>query len=160
RKPSGRLDCRNSGTTTRLLMGLLSAHRFAATLTGDASLRRRPTARVAGPLEQMGARITTDNGRLPLTVDGGRLRPIEYESPVASAQVKTALLFAGLSGQVPITVSEPVRSRDHTERLLRVLGVECRGPGPGARGPGNRVELEPVDRIAAFDGTIPGDMSS
>ena len=153
RRPAKVLDCRNSGTTVRLLMGLLSAHRFAATLTGDASLRRRPMARVAGPLEAMGARITTTDGRLPVTVRGGPLHDFEYESPVASAQVKTALLFAGLAGGVAVTVTEPQRSRDHTERMLHMLGAWCVTRG-------NTVAIQPVERLPAFGGMIPGDFSS
>ncbi len=153
RRPGGSLDCRNSGTTARLLMGLLAAHRFTATLTGDASLRRRPMARIAGPLGDMGAAIRTTDGRLPVTIRGGALRSIDYVSPVASAQVKTALLFAGLAGGVGVRVTEPVRSRDHTERLLTMLGVRC-----AVRG--RSVTLEPVERLPAFGGTIPGDFSS
>jgi 3-phosphoshikimate 1-carboxyvinyltransferase len=153
RRPSKTLDGGNSGTTVRLLMGLLSAHRFTATLTGDASLRGRPMARVSGPLVAMGARITSPNGRLPVTVRGGDLHEFAYESPVASAQVKTALLFAGLSGGVSVSVTEPVRSRDHTERLLAMLGAGC-----GVRG--NTVTLEPVERLPAFAGAVPGDFSS
>ena len=153
RRPAKTLDARNSGTTVRLLMGLLAAHRFQATLTGDASLRRRPMARVAGPLEAMGARITTTDGRLPVTVRGGALSEIEYQSPVASAQVKTALLFAGLSGGVRVMVTEPVRSRDHTERMLRMLGASCVVHG-------NTVTIQPVERLGAIGGTIPGDFSS
>jgi 3-phosphoshikimate 1-carboxyvinyltransferase len=152
-KPGRVLDCRNSGTTVRLLMGLLAAHRFESRLTGDASLRRRPMARIAGPLGEMGARIRTNDGRLPVTIRGGPLEGIDYASPVASAQVKTAILFAGLAGQVPVSVSEPVRSRDHTERLLAGLGARVSVVG-------NRVELEPVDRLPAFGGEVPGDFSS
>ena len=153
RRPARRLDCRNSGTTARLLMGLLSAHHFPVTLTGDASLRRRPMGRIATPLEAMGARIETTDGKLPVTVRGGTLRAFEYASPVASAQVKTALLFAGLAGGVPVSVTEPVRSRDHTERLFGVLGVGCWVLG-------NTVRTEPVEHIPAFEGDIAGDFSS
>ncbi|HEY2806883.1 MAG TPA: 3-phosphoshikimate 1-carboxyvinyltransferase [Gemmatimonadales bacterium] len=157
RKPGKRLDARNSGTTARLLMGLLSAHPFAATITGDASLRRRPMARVAAPLESMGARLTSTGGRLPLTVRGGTLRELDYTSPVASAQVKTALLFAGLAGGVRVSVSEPVKSRDHTERMLQELGVPIAMRGSAG---GVRVELHPVPGIPPFGGVIPGDFSS
>ena len=153
RKPARTLDCGNSGTTARLLMGLLAAHPFAATLTGDASLRRRPMARVAAPLQDMGARITTTDGRMPVTVRGGTLRAFAYDSPVASAQVKTALLFAGLAGGVPVSVREPVPSRDHTERLLQMLGVTCRVVG-------TVVQVEPARSLPAFEGEIPGDFSS
>jgi 3-phosphoshikimate 1-carboxyvinyltransferase len=152
-RPAKTLDCLNSGTTARLLLGLLSAHRFAATLTGDASLRRRPMARIAGPLEAMGARITTTDGHLPVTVRGAALHDFVYESPVASAQVKTALLFAGLAGGVSVSVTEPVRSRDHTERILKVLGVGCEVLG-------NTVMIQPAERLPAIGGTIPGDFSS
>ena len=134
-------------------MGLLAAHRFPATLSGDASLRRRPMGRVAEPLAAMGARITTKGGHLPARITGAALSALDYQSPVASAQVKTALLFAGLAGRVPVAVTEPVRSRDHTERMLRELGV-------GAWTTGNTVRLEPADRIPAFEIEIPGDFSS
>ena len=120
--PAARLNCGNSGTTARLLLGLLAGQSFAATLTGDASLRRRPMRRVTEPLREMGARIATNGELLPVTIRGGRLRPLEYSSPVASAQVKSALLLAGLTGGVAVTVHEPYRSRDHTERLLAHLG--------------------------------------
>lgn len=153
RRPARRLDARNSGTTARLLLGLLSAHPFAATITGDASLRRRPMARITTPLEAMGARVSTTHGRLPVTITGGALHAFEYVTPVASAQVKTALLFAGLAGGVHVSVTEPVRSRDHTERLLKVLGVGCQVSG-------NTVTLEPVSSLPAFGGSIPGDFSS
>jgi 3-phosphoshikimate 1-carboxyvinyltransferase len=153
RRPARALDCRNSGTTARLLMGILAAHRFRATLTGDRSLRRRPMRRIADPLERMGARVVTTDGCLPATVRGGPLQPLEYDSPVASAQVKTALLLAGLAGGVRVTVREPVRSRDHTERMLRVLGARCEVRG-------STVELEPPDHLPAFNTTVPGDISS
>ena len=118
------LDCGNSGTTTRLLLGLLAGHRFAATLTGDASLRRRPMRRVTGPLARMGARITERGGDgLPLTIRGGELLPLRYELPVSSAQIKSALLLAGIVGGVEVALREPHgRSRDHTERMLREFG--------------------------------------
>jgi 3-phosphoshikimate 1-carboxyvinyltransferase len=154
RRPGSSLDCRNSGTTARLLLGLLSAHPFTATLTGDRSLRRRPMARVADPLGLMGARIALTEGRLPATVRGGPLAPLRgYASPVASAQVKTCLLLAGLAGGVQVVLTEPVRSRDHTERLLRRLGVHCESDGV-------RVTLEPPGGLPAFDGRVPGDISS
>jgi len=122
--PSGsRLHCGNSGTTARLVLGILAGQRFAATLTGDASLRRRPMRRVTEPLRQMGATIQERGDGLPLTIHGGRLRGLVYTSPVASAQVKGALLLAGLTGGVPVTIREPYRSRDHTERLFGYLGL-------------------------------------
>src|SRR6185369_2048502 len=123
-RPAETLDCGNSGTTTRLLLGLLAAHRFPATLTGDASLRRRPMRRVTVPLARMGARFDERDGDgLPLTVRGGPLAPLRYELPVSSAQIKSALLLAGLAGGVGVELREPHgRSRDHTERMLRAFG--------------------------------------
>jgi 3-phosphoshikimate 1-carboxyvinyltransferase len=155
RRPAGVLDCGNSGTTTRLLHGLLSGHRFASTLTGDASLRRRPMRRVTVPLSRMGARFEEHGGDgLPLTVRGGSLSPLRYEMPVSSAQIKSSLLLAGVAGGVEVELREPTgRSRDHTERMLRHLGfdVEERGGWIGFR---------PGGRIGAFDLQVPGDPSS
>src|SRR3989442_4853810 len=122
--PHAPLYCGNSGTTARLMLGILAGQRFAATLTGDASLRRRPMRRVTEPLRAMGAEVQERGGdALPLTIRGGRLRPLTYTTPVASAQIKSALLFAGLTGKVAVTIREPYRSRDHTERLFVHLGL-------------------------------------
>ncbi|CAN5898669.1 3-phosphoshikimate 1-carboxyvinyltransferase [soil metagenome] len=155
RAPERTLDCGNSGTTTRLLLGLLAAHRFRATLTGDASLRRRPMRRVALPLAEMGARFEERAGDgLPLTIRGGSLRPIRYAMPVSSAQIKSALLLAGVAGEVEVDLLEPSgRSRDHTERMLRAFGydvVERDG----------WIEFRPGGRIEPFDIQVPGDPSS
>lgn len=155
RKPSAILDCGNSGTTARLLLGLLAAHPFAATLTGDRSLRRRPMRRVTAPLGLMGARFEErpEDG-LPLTVRGGRLTGLRYEMPVSSAQIKSALLLAGVAGDVPVALREPAgRSRDHTERMLRAFGYPVEEQhGWIAFAPGGRVE--------PFDLQVPGDPSS
>ena len=106
--PVSRLHCGNSGTTARLMLGILAGQRFAATLTGDASLRRRPMRRVTEPLRVMGAEIQEKGGdALPLTIHGGRLRSLTYTTPVASAQIKSALLLAGLTGNVGVTIREP-----------------------------------------------------
>src|SRR6059036_1869983 len=122
--PAFRLNCGNSGTTARLILGILAGQRFAATLTGDASLRRRPMRRITEPLRAMGAHIEEEQGdSLPLTIRGGKLRNFTYTSPVASAQIKSALLLAGLVGGVAVTIREPYLSRDHTERLLVHLGL-------------------------------------
>ena len=155
RRPDRVLDCGNSGTTTRLLLGLLAGHRFAATLTGDASLRRRPMRRVTVPLARMGARFTERGGDgLPLTVHGGSLRAIRYELPVASAQLKSALLLAGLAGGVEVALREPGgRSRDHTERLLRAFGFRIEDRG-------GWLEFAPTGRLEPFDIQVPGDPSS
>ena len=152
--PDGRLDCGNSGTTARLLLGLLAAHRFTAVLTGDASLRRRPMRRVTEPLVAMGARVTEPvHDGLPLTITGGRLHALEWRLPVASAQIKSALLLAGAIAGVPVTLHEPAPSRDHTERMLRHFGF-------GIEQRGSVLMLAPTGSLAAFDIDIPGDPSS
>jgi len=149
------LDCGNSGTTTRLTLGLLAAHDFAATLTGDDSLRRRPMRRVTTPLGAMGARFTEQNGDgLPLTIHGGSLKPLRYELPVSSAQIKSALLLAGMAGQVEVSLREPHgRSRDHTERLLRAFGYDLTERD-------GWITSKPTGRIEPFTIEVPGDPSS
>jgi 3-phosphoshikimate 1-carboxyvinyltransferase len=155
RRPDDVLDCGNSGTTTRLLLGLLAGHRFTATLTGDGSLRRRPMRRVTQPLSQMGARFTEQGGDgLPITVRGGPLAPLRYEMPVSSAQIKGALLLAGVAGAVEVELREPHgRSRDHSERLLRAFGyaVDERD---------GWIRFVPTGRIEPFELEVPGDPSS
>lgn len=128
--PAAPLDAGNSGTTARLMSGVLAALPFASTLIGDASLSKRPMGRVAKPLTEMGATFEFANGDgLPMTVRGGALRGLTWHSPVASAQVKSALLLAGYTAGVPVEVHEPVVSRDHTERMMRGLGVDVRSEG-------------------------------
>lgn len=124
RTPAGPIDCGNSGTTARLLLGVVAGFPVTATLTGDASLSRRPMRRVTEPLERMGAIFETTDGRLPVKVIGGALAAIEFQMPVASAQVKTAVLLAGLRAEGTTTVTEPAPSRDHTERMLPAFGVQ------------------------------------
>ena len=125
RAASGTLDMGNAGTAMRLMMGLLAPQRFDATLIGDASLMRRPMERVAQPLRAMGARIDTHEGRPPVVIHGTpELRGIEYTLPVASAQVKSALLLAGVAANGRTVITEPAPSRDHTERMLRAFGVQ------------------------------------
>ncbi|MEX2155745.1 MAG: 3-phosphoshikimate 1-carboxyvinyltransferase [Gemmatimonadales bacterium] len=149
-----RLHCGNSGTTARLLLGVLAGQRFASTLTGDASLRRRPMRRVTEPLRTMGAEIAERGDGLPLTIRGGKLRGLTYASPVASAQVKSALLFAGLTGSVAVTIREPYRSRDHTERLFAHLGL-------GIHEKSGAIVYEPShSNIPSFQLAVPGDASS
>jgi len=152
--PRAPLHCGNSGTTARLLLGILAGQRFAATLTGDASLRRRPMRRVTEPLRAMGAQISEHGDTLPLTIHGGRLRGLTYKSPVASAQVKSALLFAALTGGVPVTIREPYRSRDHTERLLAHLGLEIHEHDSVVSYQPSGVSVPP------FKLSVPGDTSS
>lgn len=157
REPSRVLDAENSGTTARLLSGVLAGLPLFAVLTGDQSLGRRPMARVIEPLRRMGARIEARaGGRLvPLCFlpGSGTLDPIEAELPVASAQVKSALLFAGLRASGRTTLSGRTGSRDHTERMLGALGV-------GLRAADNLISIDPVDAIPGFDIEIPGDVSS
>lgn len=154
--PNAPLNCGNSGTTARLGLGLLATRRFKSTLTGDRSLRRRPMRRVTGFLERMGAKISFAEGDgLPLTISGGSLRPITAELPVSSAQLKGALLFAGVLGGVPVRIREPNgRSRDHTERMLRAFGYTVTDETDGWIG------FEPSGRVTRFDFLIPGDISS
>ena len=154
--PRAPLDCGNSGTTARLLLGILAGQRFRARVTGDASLRRRPMRRVTEPLRTMGAEIVEEQGDgLPLAIRGGRLRSLVYTSPIASAQVKGALLLAGLAGRVAVTIREPYRSRDHTERLFVHLGLNLHEQG-GA------IAYEPSSRshFRSFQLSVPGDVSS
>lgn len=154
RRAADTLHCGNSGTAARFLLGALASYRFPARITGDASLRGRPMRRVTVPLSLMGA--TFDGpGRdgLPIVVRGGLLRDLDYDMPVAAAQVKTALLLAGLTGRVAVRLREPGRSRDHTERMLQALGVPLAVVG-------DHIALTPVDALPAFEVTVPGDPSS
>jgi 3-phosphoshikimate 1-carboxyvinyltransferase len=167
RDPAGDLDCGNSGTTMRLLCGVLSAARFRATLVGDETLSRRPMMRVAGPLRLRGAVIEgrqhptrADDIVAPLRIgplpEGRDLGPLEYVSPVSSAQVKSAILLSGLLAHGPTRFREPTVSRDHTERMLGALGCPLRTVGP-------LIEIDPSGwnrRMPAFDIDIPGDVSA
>jgi 3-phosphoshikimate 1-carboxyvinyltransferase len=153
RQPAGNLDCGNSGSTLRMLTGALAGRPFRAVLTGDESLARRPVERVAAPLRLMGATVLTSGGRPPVTVEGGRLAGIDFDMPVASAQVKTAVLLAGLQAEGETTVREPVPSRDHTERMLPAFGVDV------ARGPRSATVLGGA-RLRGTDVDVPGDASS
>jgi 3-phosphoshikimate 1-carboxyvinyltransferase len=154
REPDGPLDCGNAGTVLRLAAGVLAGQEGRFVLTGDESLSRRPHERVAEPLRQMGARVETTHGGAPVLVEGGRLTSIRYELPVASAQVKSAVLFAGMFAEGgPTTVVERVPTRDHSERLLRELGVPV-----GRRGA--NVSVSPVQRLAPFEVQIAGDFSA
>jgi 3-phosphoshikimate 1-carboxyvinyltransferase len=154
-EPGGVLDFGNSGTGIRLMAGLLAAHPFFSVLSGDRYLRRRPMRRVAEPLRLMGARISGRAGGTlaPLAIEGARLAGIAYRSPVSSAQVKSALLLAGLLADGETSITEPAPSRDHTERMLRFLGVEVRTRGA-------TVSLRGGGEWAARDLEVPGDPSS
>lgn len=156
RAPTHALDLGNSGTGLRLLAGLLAAQPFDVELTGDASLRSRPMARIADPLAAMGARIDTCDGRAPLQIRGSaRLRGIDYTLPVASAQVKSALLLAGLSAKGTTTLRSPGPTRDHTERMLSDMGVSLDGDVDA-----HIVSLDGPAEPRAFELSVPGDFSS
>lgn len=160
RGPGRILDCANSGTTARLMLGVLAGQELEATLTGDESLRRRPMRRVTDPLSRMGARFEplAAPGRLPLRMTGGALRALDYRLPVASAQLKSALLLAGVTGGVPVRLREPGFSRDHTERMLAAAGCALTSSPEGGA---NRVRLTaaPV-ALDPLDVAVPGDFSS
>lgn len=155
REPADVLDCGNSGTTMRVLAGVLAGQPFLSVLTGDASLRSRPMERVATPLRSMGATVLTREGGLaPLVILGGALRPMRHRLPVASAQVKSAVLLAGLYAEGVTVVEEPAPSRDHTERLLAAMGADVRREGNVISVSGLTGGLAPLDL------TVPGDLSA
>lgn len=155
RAPRSVLDLGNSGTSMRLLAGLLVGQRFATTLVGDPSLSSRPMRRVTGPLGRMGARIeTTDRGTAPLRITPvASLRPLSYELPVASAQVKSCLLLAGLYAEGETCITEPAPTRDHTERMLAAFGHPVRRAG-------SRICVTGGERLSACRLEVPGDISS
>jgi 3-phosphoshikimate 1-carboxyvinyltransferase len=159
REPDDVLDCGNSGTTMRLMLGLLAGRAGRHfVLSGDGSLRRRPMRRVAGPLAEMGAQIHGRQGGnlAPLAIAGQPLRGATIRTPVASAQVKSAILLAGLTAAGPTTVIEPAQSRDHSERMLRAFGAELRVGGPAD----TEVTIQPAQRLAGQRVVVPGDISS
>jgi len=158
--PEGPLDVENSGTGARLLLGVLSGQPLEAVVTGDDSLRRRPMARITDPLTAMGARFQAleEEGCLPIKVQGGPLKDLSYQMPVASAQLKSSLLLAGLVGEVEVGLVEPGRSRDHTEKMLTGLGISVISE---PRGAGWAVTLlEPPSALPPLDLDVPGDFSS
>ena len=152
--PHGNLDCANSGTTMRLLLGVLAGSAISATLDGDASLRGRPMDRVIDPLRSMGARIESRESRAPMAVTGTSLQGRRHTLPVPSAQVKSALLLAGLSASGPTTVVEPTSTRDHTERLLRAMGTDVNATADGIVIRPSHQPLRPIELA------VPGDFSS
>ena len=160
REPDGVLDLGNSGTSARLLSGILASHPFTSFMTGDGSLRRRPMQRVIEPLSRMGARfVSRDGGRMPLGIVGtDEMVPIEYRLPVASAQVKSCILLAGLNTAGETTVIEPEATRDHTERMLRHFGAEVRVVS--GEGRDKRITVVGWPELKARDVVVPGDPSS
>jgi 3-phosphoshikimate 1-carboxyvinyltransferase len=151
--PKESLDCGNSGSTIRMLSGLLAGQPFSSELMGDESLARRPMQRVIAPLTAMGAKIESNDGRPPLNLRGGNLQAIEYRMPVASAQVKTCILFAGLFADGETRIVEPLRTRNHGELALASFGahLECQG---------NEVRIRGGQRLRGIEARVPGDLSS
>ena len=151
--PSQPLDCGNSGSTIRMLSGIIAAQKFSSEMEGDESLSRRPMERVITPLTAMGAQIISQNGRPPLRITGAKLKGIDYKMPVASAQVKTCLLFAGLLADGETRIEEPLRTRDHGEVALRAFGAQVESKG-------NEVRIRGGQRLRGIDVRVAGDISS
>ncbi len=151
--PGQPLDCGNSGSTIRMLSGIVAGQKFGTEMAGDESLSRRPMERVITPLKAMGAEILSQNGRPPLRIAGGNLKGINYQMPVASAQVKTCLLFAGLLAEGKTRIEEPLRTRDHGEVALRAFGAQLERNG-------NAVSILGGQRLRGIDALVPGDLSS
>jgi len=152
-QPENDLDCGNSGSTMRMLSGLVAAQPGTYRFIGDESLSIRPMERIRKPLEQMGARVSLTDGHAPMTIHGSPLHAIDFEAPIASAQVKTAVLFAGLQANGTTSFAESVRTRDHTEHALRAFGVELLRRD-------DRLYIAGGQQLHAIDATVPGDISS
>ncbi len=151
--PSGPLDCGNSGSTMRMLSGIVAGQKFTSELIGDASLSRRPMERIIRPLTEMGANIESQQGRPPLRIHGGALKAVDYKMPVASAQVKSCVLLAGLFAEGETRVGEPLRTRDHTEVALRAFGVTIERKG-------NETRIRGGSPLHGIEARIPGDIST
>lgn len=151
--PNQPLDCGNSGSTIRMLSGIVAGQRFVSEMAGDESLSRRPMERIILPLTSMGAQIASQNGRPPLRITGAGLKGIHYKMPVASAQVKTCLLFAGLLADGETRIEEPLRTRDHGEVALRAFGAHLERKG-------NEVWIRGGQRLQGIEARVPGDLSS
>jgi 3-phosphoshikimate 1-carboxyvinyltransferase len=152
-QPKGDLDCGNSGSTMRMLAGLVAAQHGTFRFTGDESLTVRPMERIRKPLELMGARIELTDSHAPMTIHGTPLTAIDFEAPIASAQVKTAVLFAGLQAKGTTSIAEKVRTRDHSEHALRAFGATLERKD-------DRLHITGGQKLHALDATVPGDMSS
>ncbi len=153
KQPAEALDCGNSGSTMRMLSGLIAAHAHTFTLTGDHSLTLRPMERIRKPLAAMGADISLTDGHAPITIRGGELTAIDFDTPIPSAQVKTAVLFAGLQAKGTTSLSEAVRTRDHSEHALRAFGAQLTRTD-------ERLSIAGGQMLRAIDATVPGDLSS
>jgi 3-phosphoshikimate 1-carboxyvinyltransferase len=152
-QPAGALDCGNSGSTMRMLAGLIAPHPHTFTMIGDESLTVRPMERIRKPLSAMGAKIDLVDGHAPMTIHGGPLKAIDFETPIPSAQVKTAVLFAGLQAEGTTSLSEAVRTRDHTEHALRAFGAKLERAG-------EKLSIAGGQKLSAIDAIVPGDISS
>ena len=157
RAPSSALDCGNSGSTMRMLSGIVAGQPFTSEMMGDESLSRRPMERVIQPLSAMGAQIASQQGKPPLKITGGALQAIDYKMPVASAQVKSCLLFAGLFADGETRIEEPLRTRNHGEVALRTFGVQLQRKSTGQ---GSEVRIRGGQRLRGVEARIPGDLSS
>lgn len=152
-QPTGDLDCGNSGSTMRMLAGLIAPHPHTFTMIGDHSLTMRPMERIRKPLAAMGAKIDLVDGHAPMTIHGGPLKAIDFDTPIPSAQVKTAVLFAGLQAEGVTSLSEAVRTRDHSEHALRAFGARLERTG-------ERLSIAGGQKLQAINATVPGDISS
>ena len=155
--PTHALDCGNSGSTMRMLSGIVAGQKFTSEMMGDESLSRRPMARVIAPLSAMGAQIASQEGRPPLRITGAALKAIDYKMPVASAQVKSCLLFAGLFAEGETRIEEALRTRDHGEVALRAFGAKL---DRKTSGQGNEVRIRGGQHLRGIEARIPGDLSS
>jgi 3-phosphoshikimate 1-carboxyvinyltransferase len=155
--PAEPLDCGNSGSTMRMLSGIVAGQKFTSEMVGDESLSRRPMARVIKPLTAMGAEIASQDEKPPLRVTGGTLKAIDYKMPVASAQVKSCLLFAGLFAEGETRIEESMRTRDHGEVALRAFGAKLNRKNSGT---GNEVSIRGGQRLRGIEARVPGDLSS
>ncbi len=153
RQPSVALDCGNSGSTMRMLSGLIAPHPHTFTLIGDHSLTLRPMERIRKPLSEMGAKLDLVDGHAPITIHGGPLRAIDFTTPIPSAQVKTAVLFAGLQAEGTTSLSESIRTRDHSEHALKAFGAMLTRSG-------QKLSIAGGQKLKAIDATVPGDISS
>jgi len=158
-QPVEALDCGNSGSTMRMLAGLIAAHPHRFTLVGDHSLTMRPMERIRGPLSQMGARINLVDGHAPMTIEGGPLHAIDFTTPIPSAQVKTAVLFAGLQAEGTTRLTEAIRTRDHTEHALKAFGATLTRTASDPEKPA-KLAIAGGQKLKAVDATVPGDISS
>jgi 3-phosphoshikimate 1-carboxyvinyltransferase len=152
-QPASELDCGNSGSTMRMLAGLIAPHPHTFTLIGDHSLTMRPMERIRKPLSAMGAKIDLVDGHAPMVIYGGPLKAIDFETPIPSAQVKTAVLFAGLQAEGTTSLSEAVRTRDHSEHALKAFGARLTRTG-------ERLSIAGGQKLKAIEATVPGDISS